>query len=43
MANHRGCLDNFGKNARRYAEENFLKDSILPRVCDMIEEVGHQQ
>ncbi len=40
LANHRSSLPQLGKNARRYAEEHFLKANALPRICDFIEEVG---
>ncbi len=40
MANHRSSLSQLGKNARRYAEEHFLKANALPRICDFIEQVG---
>lgn len=43
MAADPASLPQLGENSRRYAEEHFLKDSVLPRVCDMIEQVGHRQ
>lgn len=42
MANHRSSLPQLGKNARRYAEAQFLKASALPRICDFIEQIGRQ-
>jgi glycosyltransferase involved in cell wall biosynthesis len=43
MADDRLLLQSLGQNARVYAEENFSKTNVLPRVCDMIEEVGRRQ
>ena len=43
LAAERGTLDAMGIRARRYAEEHFLKENVLPRVCDMIESVGGQR
>jgi glycosyltransferase involved in cell wall biosynthesis len=40
LANDRAILQKLGDNARHYAEEHFLKDNILPSICDMIEKVG---
>jgi glycosyltransferase involved in cell wall biosynthesis len=40
MANNRSSLPQLGKNARRYAEEHHLKSNVLPRIGDLIEQVG---
>jgi glycosyltransferase involved in cell wall biosynthesis len=40
MADDRTSLQQLGENSRRYAEENFLKDNILPRVCNLLEQGG---
>jgi len=41
MADDRISLQQLGENARRYAEENFLKDNLLPRVCNLLEQIAH--
>jgi glycosyltransferase involved in cell wall biosynthesis len=40
MADDRASLQELGDNARQFAEANFMKDQVLPRVCDLIEQVG---
>ncbi len=43
FANQRSALSALGKNARHYAEEHFMKENVLPRVCDLIEETGRKR
>ncbi len=43
FANQRAALSVLGKHARYYAEEHFMKDNVLPRVCNLIEETGRQR
>jgi colanic acid biosynthesis glycosyl transferase WcaI len=43
MADDHTSLQRLGDNARRYAEEHFLKENILPRVCNLIEQIGQHR
>lgn len=43
MAKNRQSLDQLGENARRYAEDHFLKDNVLPQFCNLIEKFGENQ
>lgn len=43
LADNRGGLLQLGENARRYAEEYFLKENVLPRLCHVIERVGERR
>ena len=40
MADHRDTLSQLGDHARQYAEEHFLKDNVLPRLCDLLEQIA---
>ncbi len=40
MAEARNSLPAMGARARAYAVEHFERESVLPKICDMIEEVG---
>ena len=40
LADHRSSLAKMGHNARSYAERNFAKEHVLPRICDLLERVG---
>ncbi|GJL57072.1 MAG: glycosyltransferase WbuB [Nitrospirales bacterium] len=40
FADHPTHLSELGENARRYAEEHFLKENVLPRICNVIENVS---
>jgi glycosyltransferase involved in cell wall biosynthesis len=37
MADDRSSLDQLGKNGLKYAEQHFLKSSVMPRLCDLLE------
>jgi glycosyltransferase involved in cell wall biosynthesis len=43
MADERATLQQLGDNARRYAEAHFLKENVLPQMCDLIEQVGQRR
>lgn len=42
MADDRAALQQLGDKARRYAEAHFLKASVLPQMCDLIEQLGQR-
>jgi glycosyltransferase involved in cell wall biosynthesis len=42
MANNRSSLQELGENSRCFAEKHFLKENVLPRFCDLLEEIGSQ-
>ncbi len=42
LADDRSSLQDLGENARRFADEHFLKENALRHACDLIEEVGNR-
>ncbi len=42
MAEDRPALRHLGENSRHYAEKHFLKENVLPYLCNLIEKVGNR-
>lgn len=43
MADHQSALTQLGNHARKYAEEHFLKDNGLPRLCNLLEQIADSE